>query len=58
MDRGWAHDEWQEGLEGKGGRENWTSGQVGETEGAWVEVGTGRGETGDEYGTGGGGVEM
>ena len=45
-------------MEGKGGGENGAFGQVGKTEGAWVKVGTGRGETGEERIAGGGGVDM
>ena len=58
LDGGGAADEWQEGMEGKGGGENGAFGQVGKAEGAWVYVGTGRGETGEERGAGGWGVGM
>ena len=36
LDGGGAFDEWQEGVEGKGGGENGAFGQVGKAEGAWV----------------------
>ena len=39
-------------MEGKGGGENGAFGQVGKAEGAWVQVGIGRGETGEECGAG------
>ena len=39
-------------MEGKGGGENGTLGQVGKTEGEWVKVRAGRGETGEERGAG------